>query len=188
MAGSADGITKDTEASGTEVAAVLGISGRRVQQLAQDGTFNTVRRGKYNLADTVQRYIQFVSRPVVDEEDAKMERAKRVSEAQIKAAKATMARLEADELKGKMHRAEDVAAMTEDLIYTVRGSLNALPGRLAVDVAAVSTAAEAADIIRREVYKVMGELAEYRYDPRKYAERVRERQSWDALDGDDDGD
>ncbi len=33
--------------------------------------------------------------------------------------------------------------MTEDLIYTIRGSLMALPGRLAVDVAAVATPAEA---------------------------------------------
>ena len=27
-----------------------------------------------------------------------------------------------------MHRAEDVAALTEDLVYTIRGALNALPG------------------------------------------------------------
>lgn len=65
----------------------------------------------------------------------------------MKASKATIAKLEADELKGTMHRAEDVAALTEDLVYTIRGALNALPGRLAVDVAAVSTPAEASEVI-----------------------------------------
>ena len=69
--------------------------------------------------------------------------------------KATIAKLEAEELKGTMHRAEDVAALTEDLVYTIRGALNALPGRLAVDVAAVSTPAEASEVIRKEVSKVM---------------------------------
>ena len=186
MAGTVSKITTDTEVNATELAAVLGITARRVQQLSQDGTFVAVSRGKFGLADSVQRYINFLSKPAIDEEDAKLERAKRMSETQIKAAKATVAKLEADELKGKMHRAEDVAAMTEDLIYTIRGALNALPGRLAVDVAAVGSAAEAAEVIRKEVYKVMKELAGYHYDPRKYEERVRERLSWDASERDDD--
>ena len=94
----------------------------------------------------------------------------------------------ADELQGKMHRSEDVAAMTEDLIYTIRGSLMALPGRLAVDVTAVQTAAEAADIIRTEVFMLMQELSQYRYDPQKYEERVRDRMKWETggeADSDD---
>ena len=99
--------------------------------------------------------------------------------------KATIAKLEADELKGTMHRAEDVAALTEDLVYTIRGALNALPGRLAVDVAAVSTPAEASEVIRKEVSKVMRELAGYHYDPKKYEERVRERRDWSERDSDD---
>lgn len=84
-----------------------------------------------------------------------------------------------------MHRAEDVAALTEDLVYTIRGALNALPGRLAVDVAAVSTPAEASEVIRKEVSKVMRELAGYHYDPKKYEERVRERRDWSERDSDD---
>ncbi len=187
MAGTKEKITDETEVGATELAIVLNLSARRIHQMAQDGTLMTVSRGRYLLCDSVQRYINFLSKPTVDEEDAKMEKAKRISEAQIKAAKATVAKLEADELKGKMHRSEDVAAMTEDLIYTIRGALNALPGRLAIDVAAASSAAEAAEIIRKEVYKIMRELADYQYDPKKYEERVRERRSWDTADGDEDG-
>lgn len=54
----------------------------------------------------------------------------------------------------------------------------ALPGRLAVNVAACSSAAEVAEIIRREVYQIMSELAGYQYNPDKYAEQVRERMKW----------
>lgn len=187
MAGVDEKITDETEVNATELAIVLGLTVRRIQQMGQDGTLSTVRRGRYLLGDSVQRYINFLSKPAVDDEDKKTEKTKRMAEMQIKAAKATVAKLEAEELRGKMHRSEDVAAMTEDLIFTIRGALNALPGRLAVDVAAVSTAAEAAEVIRREVHKVMGELAAYQYDPQKYEERVRERRSWDTADGDEDG-
>ena len=103
----------------------------------------------------------------------------------MKASKATIAKLEAEELKGKMHRSEDVAAMTTDLIYAIRGAMMALPGRLAVDVASANSPAEAAEIIRREVNKAMRELAGYHYDPKKYEERVRDRRDWSERDSDD---
>ena len=133
MAGNAEKITDETEVSTTELAVVLGVSARRVQQMAQDGTVPTCRKGCFRLADSVQRYIKFLSDGPMDDEDKKLEKTRRVAETTMKASKATIAKLEAEELKGTMHRAEDVAAMTEDLIYTIRGALNALPGRLAVN-------------------------------------------------------
>ena len=155
MAGQSEKITDETEVSTTELATVLGVSARRVQQMAQDGTVPTCRKGFFRLADSVQRYIKFLSDGPMDEEDKKLEKARRV------------------------------AALTEDLVYTIRGALNALPGRLAVDVAAVSTPAEASEVIRKEVSKVMRELAGYHYDPKKYEERVRERRDWSERDSDD---
>ncbi|MCM1439170.1 MAG: hypothetical protein NC131_08205 [Roseburia sp.] len=181
-------ITPETEVSTSELACVLGITGRRIRQLAEDGQLERVSQGRFNLADAVQRYIAGLSRETTSAEEAKLERAKRQSEATLKMSKAEIARLEMKELQGKMHRSEDVAAMTEDLIYTIRSALMALPGRLAVDVCSAQSPAEASEIIRKEAALVMQELAAYRYDPKKYEERVRERRSWDSLNGRDDDD
>ena len=170
----------DTEASIAELAALLDLSADRIYQLIRDGTLQTVRRGRLLLADSLQRYVGFIKKEPVSDEDIALERTKREADATLKTAKAKIAKLEANELEGKMHRSEDVAAMTEDLIYTVRGSLMALPGRLAVDVAAAASPAEAAEVIRKEVYAVMRELSQYRYDPEKYEERVRARMNWDS--------
>lgn len=170
----------ESEVTTTELAAILGVTARRIQQMAQDGTIVPVRRGYFLLGDAVQRYINFLSKPVLSEDEAKIELTKRKSEASLKSSKAIMARMEAEEMQGKMHRAEDVEAFTEDLIYTMRGALLALPGRLSVDVAAVDTPAEAAEVIRKEVHNVMRELAAYRYDPEKYAQRANERRGWSA--------
>lgn len=174
-------ITDDTEISTTELAKVLGVTARRVQQLAQDGTVTPAHRGRFLLCDAVQQYIKFLSK---EKDSNPQEKERQDAEVSIKKAKAIVAVLEAKELQGKMHRSEDVAAMTEDLIYTSRGMLLALPGRLAVDIVNTSTPAEAAEVIRKEVYKAMEELSHYKYDPKKYEERVRERRSWDIEGGD----
>ena len=179
----ADKITDKTEVSTTELATILGISARRVQQMAQDGTIVAVKKGRFNLSDSVKSYIAFLASKT--KEISKSEQEKLDAELTIKKSKAIVAALEAKELRGKMHRAEDVAAMMEDLIYAMRAAFKALPGRLSVDVAPVSSAAECSEIIRKEANKAMKELSEYRYDPQKYAERVRARKDWEVV-GDSD--
>ena len=119
MSEAIDVITEETEVSTTELACVLGITGRRIRQMAEDGQLQKVSKGRFLLADSVQRYVKFLSDGPMDEEDKKLEKTRRVAETTMKASKATIAKLEAEELKGTMHRAEDVAALTEDPVsYT----------------------------------------------------------------------
>ena len=181
-------ITQETEVSTTELACVLGVTGRRIRQLAEDGQIDKISQGKFNLCDCVQRYLSFLEKPELDEEETKYEKARRAADAQLKASKAALSKMEVAELQGRMHRSEDVAAMTEDLIYSIRGMLLALPGRLADDVHSAETVAEAEAIIRKEIYAVMEAISRYQYDPRKYEERVRERRSWKGSFGGEDDD
>lgn len=185
MAENAKKISEETEVTPAELAAVLRLTGRRVRQLTEDGVLRKNGSGRYQLIENIQLWHANATAQPVDEEDVKLEKTRRKSEVQLKASKAMVAKLEAEELKGLMHRAEDVAAITEDLVYTMRSALMALPGRLAVDVAVCNTPAEASDVIRREVNKVMRELAAYHYDPKKYEERVRARRDWSERDADD---
>lgn len=173
-------ISPDTQVSTTELACVIGVSGRRIRQLAEDGVLDKVNTGKFNLAQSVQRYIAMLNAPSKNEASDKTV-ARLDAEIRMKEAKAIVAELEAEELQGKMHRSEDVAKLTEDLIYSIRNALMSVPGRCSVDTAEAKTPAQTFDIIRREIYHVMTELANYQYDPQKYEERVRERRAWDAT-------
>ena len=177
-------LTADTEVKTTEAASISGLSVRSIQLAIQDGKLKTIRDGVTTLG-LLHEWASARPPTKEDEEVAKLVKARNAADLQLKAAKAAKAKMEVDELKGLMHRAEDVAAMTEDLIYEIRGALIALPGRLAVDVAAATTPAEASEIIRKEVHKVMRELANYQYDPKKYEERERERMDWSDGDSDD---
>lgn len=167
------------------ICAMTGKSNQWIGQLVSQGALHKHRTRHGALFDATEAMHAYCERlearaaPAVSDDAAAQEAAKNAAETQLKVAKATIAQLEAQELQGKMHRSEDVSALTADLIYTIRGGLMALPGRVATDVAAAETAAEAAEIIRQEVFKVMSELAGYRYDPEKYAERVRRRQDWE---------
>lgn len=174
-------ITENTLVSLEEIALVLDVTPRWIQQLAAKEIIPKSGRGSYPLVQCIRQYVEYrvsnLSEPT--EEDIRIECRKKKADANYKNAKARIAEIEAAELEGIMHRSEDVAAMTEDLIYTIRGALLALPGRMAIDAAAAQTAAEASDLIRREVHKIMRQLAAYRYDPEKYEERVRERMNWE---------
>lgn len=178
-------VTDETECSTTEMAMVLGVTARRVQQMIQDGTLQTVSRGRLLLADNVQRYIRFVTGSQMTEAEKKVENARKAAEAKLKVAKADIAALEAAELKGKMHRSEDVEALTQDYCETVRNAMMSLPGRLATDVAMCDNAEECSTIIRDVVYSILEELSEYEYDPEKYEERVRNRENMDERPDED---
>lgn len=174
-----------------DLANLFGLTGQWINQLTRDGVIkrrDTPAGKRYNVVESVRAYTQYLRDKAANRADKGVPEDKELekfeAEIKIKKAKADIAELEAQELQGIMHRSEDVAAMTEDLIYTIRGSLMALPGRLAVDVATVTTPAEAAEIIRKEVHALMRELANYQYDPEKYEERVRERRKWEAGGGD----
>lgn len=116
-------ILADKEVTTTQLASVLGLTARRVRQLTQDGVVTSSSPGKYILADAVQAYIGSVSRGGLTKEEAeeakKIERVKAKAEATLKTSKAKIAQAEAKELSGQMHRSEDVAAMTSELMSII---------------------------------------------------------------------
>ncbi len=160
---------------------------RSVDRLAQDGVITPivtkdknnrdVRR--YELIPTTQAYIRHLRRKIESRglDDTRLDA---ISEADLRyrIAKADKMELEAKELKGEMHRAEDVEAVVGDLVRTIRAVFISLPGRLAVDTAAAQTPAEASDAIRIAVNEALETLSNYQYDPQEYEKRVRERKQW----------
>ena len=79
--------------------------------------------------------------------------------------------------------------MTADLLFYVRGSLRALAGRCASACAASSEPAEVQKIIEKEVFAILDELSNYKYDAARYDELVRARMNREiddsAADADD---
>lgn len=171
------------------IAKLFDLDVRRVQQLAKEGILPAASQGpyKFDLLPTVKAYIRYLrdranGKEAKTADTVKAEADKLRAEADLKQSKAKIAELQLKELEGKMHRSEDVEALTNDLVYTARSMIMALPGRLAMDVVQAGSANEASALIRTECYKILDELAGYQYDPEAYRRRVRDREGWsDAL-------
>ena len=185
------GMAENQNLQGTQIIAkIFGVSTRRVEQLKSEGVIKGHGKPtKYDLLPTIQAYIRYLSDKAYGREEKKskadLEEQKLRAEADIKQSKAKIAEMQVKELEGKMHRSEDVEAVMTDLVYTIRSMLTALPGRLAVDVSTAGSAAEASEIMRVEVYKILDELAAYKYDPEEYARRVMDREGWSELSDSD---
>lgn len=187
----AEQIKKNLQSSET-IAKVFGVTPRRVQQLAKDKIIPAAQTRPYmfDLLPTVQTYIRYLSDKANGKEakaadTTRAEADKIRAEADLKQAKAKIAEMQLNELEGTMHRSEDVAAVMDDLVFTIRGMIVALPGRLAMDVVQAESASEASSIIRAECNKVLNELANYKYDPEEYQRRVRDREGWSETFADD---
>lgn len=171
------------------IAKLFDLDVRRVQQLAKEGILPAAsqRPYKFDLLPTVKAYIRYLrdranGKEAKTADTVKAEADKLRAEADLKQSKAKIAELQLKELEGKMHRSEDVEALTNDLVYTARSMIMALPGRLAMDVVQAGSANEASALIRTECYKILDEFAGYQYDPEAYRRRVRDREGWsDAL-------
>lgn len=165
------------------IAKIFGVSTRRVEQLKTEGVISGEGKPtKYDLIPTVQAYIRYLSDKANGREkkasDSESESVKLNAEAKLKKAKAEIAELELKELRGELHRAEDVEAIVTDSVMMLRSMLLGLPGKLAVDLADIDSAAEVADRIKKEVHDILNNMSEYEYDAEAYAKRVRERQGW----------
>lgn len=129
----------------------------------------------FDFVQTMRAYCAMLEARRCDDDTADVELKRKKAEAKLKESKAAIAEMQAKEFQGKMHRSEDVQKLTADLLYFVRGGLVALAGRCATDCAAVTEPAEVQKIIEREVREILRDLSEYKYDPKKYDELVRQR-------------
>lgn len=176
------------------IARLFGKTVRRIQQLTQDGILPTEKTPdgrRYDLLPTIQRYIKYLEERAENKHPQSMtekQEAKLDAEIKFRKAKAEKARLELAELKGQMHRASDIEKLTNELVFSVRSMLLALPGRVAMDLAAIDNPVEVSQYMARHVEALLDELAQHEYNPETYTQLAREREGWNTSDHDDDDD
>ena len=165
------------------IAKIFGVSTRRIEQLKSEGIIKGQGKPtRYDLLPTIQAYIKYLSDKANGREQkeniASLTESKLDAEARLKNTKAATAELELKELQGKMHRAEDVEAITTAHVMFIRSLLMSLAGKLAFDCASLKTANEVAERINREVYAVLNQLAAFEYNADEYKKLVLDRRGW----------
>ncbi len=171
-----------------DICSFTGKTKQWIGQLAKDGILNRKRTDwgfMFEVQETMSAYCEMLEArgnpENLTEEELAWEGHRRKAETELKVSKATMAKLEAQEMQGKMHRADDVAEFWDDMGYAIRAVMMAMPGRVAVDMARETGADPAicAEIIKKECYAGLEELQRHRYNAKFYEEKVRGRMNWD---------
>ena len=180
----------------TELAKLLGLTARRIQQLVQDGIIKKDdekgnRQRKYKANEVIKEYMLYLQDKYEKESENKdddlieLKKRKLKSEIKQKEATAKISEMKLNEFRSRMHSASDVEDFTNDLVFSVRNALMALPSRMAVDVAKENDPNVVRELLKSEVNSILTELSNYQYNPEKYTDRVREREGLESIEIDD---
>lgn len=126
------------------IAKLFNLTERRVQQLAKEGVIPKGERGKYDLVGAVRGYVKYLQERALgrsdaaynDEADIKLER-KRLIKAQ-----ADKTESENQKLRGELVPFELVEDVLNEVAVLYGTSVDALPGRLANELAGINDPAE----------------------------------------------
>lgn len=142
---------------------MIGVSGRRIRQLAEEGIIVRAAKGRYKLMDSITNYILTLKVAMeaagtdfsdgeidLEEEKAIHERVKRhISELKLQV------------MKGELHRSGDVERVMTDMLVSIRARLLAMPTKLAPLLVARNDAGYIRTAINREVLDALNELKDY---------------------------
>ncbi len=136
------------QVSAKDLASVLGLTTRRLQQLAKQGVLAKTGHGKYELGRCVQAYVDWKTNSEID-------RATDSSSAdeQVKLERARKLRRENDEGEHRLIQTSDATAAVEMIVGGLRTDLSAVPARVTTDVAERRR-------IENEIDTVLGKLAD----------------------------
>lgn len=142
---------------------MIGVSDRRIRQLAEEGIVVRAAKGRYKLKDSIMNYILTLKVAMeaagtdspdgeldLEEEKAIHERVKRhISELKLQV------------MKGELHRSGDVERVMTDMLVSIRARLLAMPTKLAPLLVARNDVGYIRTAINREVLEALNELKDY---------------------------
>lgn len=161
------------------LARLLNLTEVRIQQLAKTGVVVKGERGRYDLWASIKGYVAYlqsrnVGRPgsglapteggEVTGEDYQKHRAR------LYKAKADAAELEAMLLRGRLHDADAVRKVTEDMISASRAKLLGVSRKVSGKVKGLTELVEIEATIDEAIHQALNELTQY--DPSRFTEQT----------------
>lgn len=142
---------------------IIGVSDRRIRQLAEEGIVIRASKGRYKLKDSIMNYILTLKVAMeaagtdspdgeldLEEEKAIHERVKRhISELKLQV------------MKGELHRSGDVERVMTDMLVSIRARLLAMPTKLAPLLVARNDVGYIRTALNREMLDALNELKDY---------------------------
>ena len=142
--------------SGEEIAQILDLSLRRVQQLVKSGYIPRVARGRYELIPAIHGYIKYL-RELSFEADAPTD----LKDAKLRSerARAELLELQAAQQASELIHKDHISRIWNSVTALIKAKLLGLPTRVAADVFAANDIKGIRSILETGIHDVLVELA-----------------------------
>ena len=147
------------------IAKLLDLSERRVQQLSREGIIPKATRGQYDLIGSVRGYVHYLRDQAVSAQagapDYAAERARYIR------ARADLVEMEAAQRRGALIAVEDIEIAWIKVLALLRTRILAVPDRLAPEVYAAGSLADARDLLGASLRAALEDLANSDVQPER---------------------
>ncbi len=142
---------------------IIGVSDRRVRQLAEEGILIRAAHGRYKLMESITNYILTIK---VAMESGNMESADGELDLEEEKAlhekvKRHISELKLQTMRGELHKSGDVERVMTDMLVAMKTKLLAMPAKLAPVLVARHDIDFVRNAVSREVMEALNELKEY---------------------------
>ena len=170
------GDLSNTVVTAQVIGQIIGVTDRRVRQLAQEGVIPKLKNGSYDLVPTINAYIRSIKigNEAEDNSDkASLDKEKFLHER----AKRQKAELILGEMRGDLHDAKIVEEIMTDMLSNFRSKLLSIPSKTAPILLGIDDIPELQEILEEKIAEALTELSDYdpvKFRSEKYIEEAEE--------------
>lgn len=148
------------------IAKMFNMTERNVRYLVEEGVISRVTHGRYDLIDTVSRYITFIKMSFDGMDESKVMESLEYEKWLHEKAKREKAEIELAHIKKEMHKADEVEKVQNHMVMAFRSKMLSLPSKVALQLANKDDPKLIEAILERDIHEALAELAEY--NPMQY--------------------
>lgn len=143
------------------LAKMFNMTERNVRYLVEEGIIARVNHGRYDLIDTVSRYITFIKMSNDGLDESKVQESLEYEKWLHEKAKREKAEIELSHIKKEMHKADEVEKVLNHMLASFRSKMLALPSKAALLLSSKENPKEIEALLERDIYEALGELSDY---------------------------
>ncbi|ACA41247.1 hypothetical protein J2D69_15935 [Lysinibacillus sphaericus] len=148
------------------IAKMFNMTERNVRYLVEEGVISRVTHGRYDLIDTVSRYITFLKMSFDGIDESKVMESLDYEKWLHEKAKREKAEIELAHIKKEMHKADEVEKVQNHMVMAFRSKMLSLPSKVALQLVNKNDPKLIEAILERDIHEALSELA--KYNPTQY--------------------
>lgn len=157
----ANRITKDTIVSTAELAEILKLTTRRLNQLTAEGQIEKVGEGQYKLIHNIHKFIyEYIPNRETPFQEQLLDYDK--EKALLTQAQRKKAQIELGLMEGEMLETDHVINRLSNIFAVFRGKILAIPARLAPEITGLEDLDDVQNRLKRELNDALRELSDLR--------------------------